>query len=87
MDIIIDGGADNTAAEASETVAELDADAIPVARLGDVWMLGHHRLLCGNALEATAYRTLMGDERARMVFTGIPVGLAASFEPSFFDRV
>ena len=72
LDIIMDGGAENTAAAPSETVAELDADAIPVVRLGDVWILGHHRLLCGNALEATVYRTLMGDERARMVFTDPP---------------
>jgi 16S rRNA G966 N2-methylase RsmD len=43
-----------------------------VSRLGDLWELGPHRLLCGSALDAVAFRTLLGDERAEMVFTDPP---------------
>ena len=39
---------------------------------GDVWILGPHRLICGNALEAACYERLLGDERAQMVFTDPP---------------
>ncbi len=41
-------------------------------RLGDVWQLGKHRLICGDALEAEVVRQLMGGERARMVFSDPP---------------
>jgi hypothetical protein len=39
---------------------------------GDVWLLGRHRLLCGDARERTSYATLMGDERAQLMFTDPP---------------
>ena len=41
-------------------------------QLGDIWHLGPHRLICGNALEAETYDRLLGDERAQMVFTDPP---------------
>jgi DNA modification methylase len=45
----------------------------PLTKPGDLWLLGdHHRLLCGNALEVTDYRTLMNDARAAMIFTDPP---------------
>lgn len=49
-----------------------------VSRRGDVWQLGDHRLVCGDARDEDVYRTLMssergdGVERARMVFTDPP---------------
>src|SRR5215469_6477699 len=54
-------------------------DAVPevpdgpaVSKLGDVWLLDSHRVLCGNALEAAAFGALMGEERAATVFTDPP---------------
>ena len=44
----------------------------PVSCLGDVWILGRHRLLCGDALDSTAYTTLMRGKKADMVFTDPP---------------
>ena len=44
----------------------------PVAKFGDLWMLGPHRLLCGDSLLAETYQRLMGEERAAMVFTDPP---------------
>jgi hypothetical protein len=41
----------------------------PVTRPGDLWALGRHRLLCGDATRVTSYAQLMGEGRARMVFT------------------
>ena len=43
-----------------------------VSRSGDVWVLGPHRLLCGNALDSASYETLMAGELAEMVFTDPP---------------
>ncbi len=43
-----------------------------VSALRDKWYLGLHRLLCGDALQAESYITLMGDAKADMVFTDPP---------------
>jgi DNA modification methylase len=44
----------------------------PLSKIGDLWMLGNHRVLCGSALDATAFAALMGDERAATIFTDTP---------------
>lgn len=43
-----------------------------VTRLGDVWCLGPHRLVCGDARSPETYEALMGDEPAHAVFTDPP---------------
>jgi len=55
------------------------ADAVPevlagpaISKIGDRWRLGHHRLLCGTALDTAAFTALMGAERASVVFTDPP---------------
>ena len=44
----------------------------PVCETGDLWQLGEHRLLCGDARDPAAYATLLGGERADLVFTDPP---------------
>ena len=44
----------------------------PVNRVGDVWRLGEHRLLCGDALDPDAYATLLLGEPAGMTFCDPP---------------
>ena len=44
----------------------------PISRIGDLWELGRHRVLCGNALDLAAFAVLMGEERAAIVFTDPP---------------
>lgn len=39
---------------------------------GDLWLLGEHRLLCGDAREPSDFERLMGEDRARMVFSDPP---------------
>src|SRR5215472_14229900 len=46
--------------------------APPVSELGDLWLLGRHRVLCGNALDPEMFAALMGQQRAGMVFTDPP---------------
>lgn len=45
---------------------------LPVSRIGVLWRLGRHRVLCGNALQDEAFAILMGEERAAAVFTDPP---------------
>ena len=65
----------------------------PVSELGDLWLLGPHRLYCGNALEAGAYQALLEETKAGMVFTdppyNVPIaghasGLGRTTHPDFF---
>jgi hypothetical protein len=48
----------------------------PVTRQGDVWKLGRHRLICGDARDEEAYIALLGDERADLIFTDPPYNLS-----------
>jgi ParB-like chromosome segregation protein Spo0J len=50
----------------------------PVSRRGDLWLLGRHRLGCGNARAASDVHKLMGNERAAMVITDPPYNVAIS---------
>jgi DNA modification methylase len=43
-----------------------------VSRMGDVWVLGRHRLICGDARDAGDYAKLLGDEKVDLVFTDPP---------------
>lgn len=63
----------------SVTPASPDDETPPVApgaeavtRDGDLWILGSHRLLCGNARSGAALDRLMEEERADMAFTDAP---------------
>ena len=57
---------------------QTDEDAVPevgetpVSRPGDVWQLGPHRLLCGDATVAASYDALLDGEAVDMVFTDPP---------------
>ena len=44
----------------------------PVSNSGDLWQLGKHVLLCGDATDPAAVATLMGNDRAHMAFTDPP---------------
>ena len=41
----------------------------PISKGNDLWLLGRHRVLCGNALDPAAFAQLMGEERAGMAFS------------------
>ena len=58
----------------ADAVPEIPAGP-PLSKLGDLWVLGRHRVLCGNALDPEAFRTLLGDEPAAMVLTDAPYNL------------
>jgi DNA modification methylase len=47
----------------------------PICRYGDLWQLGEHRLLCGDATKREDVERLMGGEKADMVFTDPPYGM------------
>lgn len=70
----IDGLVDDLVPEEAGDPAE---DRLPVeaplrCRHGDIWQLGSHRLICGDARDPDTVAALMGTEQAQMVFTDPP---------------
>jgi DNA modification methylase len=47
----------------------------PITKLGDVWILGNHRLMCGDSTSIDAVDKLMDGQKADMVFTDPPYGV------------
>jgi DNA modification methylase len=73
IDIILDDARERGTKTKSEREDHIPAPpAEPVTCRGDLWLLGHHRLLCGDAREPADYAMLLGDERADLVFTDPP---------------
>lgn len=52
--------------------AELEEIIEPVTKLGYIWKLGNHKLMCGDSTNAEDVERLMGGEKADMVFTDPP---------------
>lgn len=50
----------------------------PITKPGDVWVLGRHRLMCGDSTSIDAVDKLMDGQKADMVFTDPPYGIAHS---------
>ncbi len=45
---------------------------------GDIWVIGNHRLICGDSTKAETYQQLLGDERTQMVFCDAPYNIAVN---------
>lgn len=72
VDLLIDGDTKPPAdADKADDVPPA-SEGLPVTVTGDVWDLGPHRLLCGDARDPAAYVALLGTERVQMVFTDPP---------------
>lgn len=55
-----------------EEAEELVPPERPVSRRGDVWILGEHRVVCGNALDPETYGVLLQGAKAQAVLTDPP---------------
>lgn len=55
---------------------EVPEEVEPVAKMGDIWQLGRHRLMCGDSTSVTDVEKLMDGNKADMVFTDPPYNIA-----------
>ena len=73
-----DALAELMAGDESAAEGETDDDAVPevsetpISRPGDVWLLGGHRLLCGDSTVAESYDRVLDGDPVDMVFTDPP---------------
>jgi DNA modification methylase len=59
----------------------------PITKLGDVWILGNHRLMCGDSTSIDAVDKLMESQRSDMVFTDPPYNVAFNGRSGKFDVI
>lgn len=75
IDIAIDAlSQSNTAGDKPDPadVVPEATDGVAITQLGDIWAIGRHRLICGDATDADVFVQLLGAERAQMVFCDPP---------------
>src|SRR6056297_702274 len=76
LDALLSSGA---AKDGEEATPEPPAD--PVSRAGDLWHLGPHRLLCGDATDADDVSRLLGGVRPHLMVTDPPYGV--NYDPAW----
>ena len=83
IDLDITGfGADELADLMEQTKPEVEEDEVPevpaeaITKPGDLWLLGEHRLLCGDSTSEADVSRLMNGEKADMVLTDPPYGVS-----------
>ena len=87
IDLRIDALGAPGAADDGDEIPELDAFAPPVTWPGDMWLIGPHRLLCGDATMRGCYERLMGGDRAQMVFSDPPFNVPVDGHVSGLGKV
>jgi ParB-like nuclease domain len=75
IDLVLDDARESSAASEHDVDDETPALLDPVlatTRLGDLWLLGRHRLLCGDSRNRESFERLLERERTDLVFTDPP---------------
>ena len=72
VDLMLDGRAPPPANDPADDLTGLQPQGPAISQLGDVWELGRYRLVCGDALQSSSYKLLLGGETAQMVVSDPP---------------
>lgn len=69
-------------------------DAVPpvesgptVSKLGDLWLLGDHRIYCGDSTKIASFEAVMAGDKAEMVFTDPPYNIRIDGNVSGFGKI
>jgi DNA modification methylase len=72
IDLLIDGSLQSPAADPADDLTGFAPEGPAVSQFGDVWALGRHRLVCGDAQHSETYKRLLQGELAEMMVTDPP---------------
>ena len=76
FDFGIDTDAEEETEIAEDEAPEVDEENEPITKLGDIWQLGRHRLMCGDSTSIDDVEKLMGGQFADMLLTDPPYNVA-----------
>lgn len=74
-------------AEPAEAIEDLEPRGNVVSRVGDLWELGGHRVLCADARDPASYEALLDGQKAQMVFTDPPYNVPIAGHVSGLGKV
>ena len=80
LDFDIDLDIDEPKEIVEDEVPEVDEQAEPICKLGDIWAIGNHRLICGDSTDPAVIDRLMDGVKADLVFTDPPYGMKKESE-------
>ena len=72
IDLLLDGKPGPATGDPVDDLTGLKLDGPAISQLGDSWVLGRHRLVCGDALQRGSYAVLLRDQLAQMLVTDPP---------------
>src|SRR5215472_5568583 len=76
IDLVLDEAGEGSPNDPTDVEDEIPLStndpATAITRTGDVWCLGRHRLICGDARDRVVFDLVMGRERADLIFTDPP---------------
>lgn len=72
VDFVLDQAGESTTEDVAPADLVPEPPTSPVSRRGDVWSLGRHRVLCGDARNSADYSSLLGNEKVDLIFTDPP---------------
>src|SRR6516162_3574702 len=79
VDLLIDGSQQPPAADPADDLVGLGPEGPAVSQFGDVWKLGRHRLVCGDAQRGETCARLLRGELAEMELSTIASWIGATF--------
>lgn len=59
----------------------------PITKQGDIWKLGNHRLMCGDSTNKDDVSKLMGEDKAKCLFTSPPYNINSGMYESYEDNL
>jgi ParB-like nuclease family protein len=72
IDLLLDGQLNSITEDFPDQPTAIANDGPAISRPGDVWELGRHRILCGNALQEESYNSVLQHDAAQMLVTDPP---------------
>src|SRR3990167_2076173 len=91
--ISLTGFEDNEIQRLLDSIKEITEDNPPelgkeaIAKLGDIYQLGKHRIMCGDSTKKEDVDKLMDGKKADMIFTDPPYGVSYSAKNSFLNNL
>ncbi len=89
VDLILEGEAEARAPDRNidDDIPAISMSGAAITRPGDLWLLGQHRLFCGDATADASYSRLLDGAKAALIFTDPPYNVAIGGHVSGLGRV
>jgi len=82
LEDIINAGEEEEYDPEGDACPELEESAVSV--IGDIWVLGSHRIICGDSTDPDTIKKLLGDEKPNLMVTDPPYGV--EYDPAWREE-